>query len=74
MDAACYLGVDLGGTQLRIGAVGPDGRLLTEILSVPTGRGFGPGDLVSQLDASRSGSPRCSRDAKWRRSGSAPSA
>ena len=51
MDAACYLGVDLGGTQLRIGAVGPDGRLLTEILSVPTGRGFGPADLVSQLDA-----------------------
>jgi glucokinase len=50
-DGPCYLGVDLGGTQLRMGAVGPDGRLLAEILSVPTGRGFGPADLLSQLDA-----------------------
>lgn len=48
-DAACYLGVDLGGTQLRMGAVGADGRLLGEIHSVPTGRGFGPADLASRL-------------------------
>ena len=52
-DGSCYLGVDLGGTQLRMGAVGPDGRLLGDILSVPTGRGFGPADLVSQLGRSR---------------------
>jgi glucokinase len=47
---SCYLGVDLGGTQLRMGAAGPDGRLLADILSLPTGRGFGPADLVAQLD------------------------
>jgi glucokinase len=50
-DGPCYLGVDLGGTQLRMGAVTADGRLLGEILSVPTGRGFGPADLVAQLAA-----------------------
>ncbi len=48
-EEVCYLGVDLGGTQLRLGAVAADGRLLSEILSVPTGRGFGPDDLVAQL-------------------------
>ena len=48
-DEACYLGADLGGTQLRMGAVGADGRLLGEIHSVPTGRGFGPADLASRL-------------------------
>lgn len=50
---AYYLGVDLGGTQLRMGAVSREGRLLGEILSVPTGRGFSPADLVAQLAALR---------------------
>jgi glucokinase len=50
MSAPCYLGVDLGGTQLRMGAVDLDGRLLGDILSVPTGRGFRPEDLVTQLE------------------------
>jgi glucokinase len=52
-EQACYLGVDLGGTQLRMGAVGADGMLLGEILSVPTGRGFGPSDFAAELDRLR---------------------
>ncbi len=53
MSEPCYLGVDLGGTQLRMAAVDSDGRLLSEILSVPTGRGFSPAGLVSELDRLR---------------------
>jgi predicted NBD/HSP70 family sugar kinase len=48
-DASCFLGVDLGGTQLRMGAVGRDGRLLTEVASSPTGRDFGPAELQNGL-------------------------
>ncbi len=44
-----YLGVDLGGTQMRMGAVGPDGRLLAEMLSVPTGTQFGADALRMTL-------------------------
>jgi glucokinase len=40
-----FLGVDLGGTQLRIAAVTGEGRLATDVVSAPTGRGFGPDDL-----------------------------
>ena len=36
-----FLGVDLGGTQMRMGAVSPDGRLVGDVLSSPTGREFG---------------------------------
>jgi predicted NBD/HSP70 family sugar kinase len=50
-DASCFLGVDLGGTQLRMAAVDRGGRLLTEVASSPTGRDFGPGDLQSGLRA-----------------------
>jgi glucokinase len=45
----CYLGVDLGGTQMRMGAVAPDGRLLTDVLSVPTGLEFGADALRATL-------------------------
>jgi predicted NBD/HSP70 family sugar kinase len=48
-DASCFLGVDLGGTQLRMAAVDREGRLLTEVASSPTGRDFGPDDLQSGL-------------------------
>ena len=41
-DASCFLGVDLGGTQLSMAAVDREGRLLTEVASSPTGRDFGP--------------------------------
>jgi glucokinase len=47
--APCFLGVDLGGTQLRMAAVDRDGRLLTEVASAPTGREFGPRDLQDGL-------------------------
>jgi glucokinase len=49
MVGSFYLGIDLGGTQLRMAAVTPEGRLLSELLSVPTGREFGPGDLEGSL-------------------------
>jgi glucokinase len=47
--ATLYLGVDLGGTRMRIAAVGGDGRLASELLAVPTGRGFGPEELRARL-------------------------
>ena len=40
MKQRCYLGVDLGGTQLRMAAVDPRGQLVTEVQSLPTGRAF----------------------------------
>jgi glucokinase len=50
MDSAtCYLGVDLGGTQLRMAAVHPEGTLASEVISTPTGRAFGPADLKQAL-------------------------
>jgi glucokinase len=45
----CYLGVDLGGTQLRLAAVAPDGTLSSEVHSVPTGKEFGPEDLRRRI-------------------------
>jgi predicted NBD/HSP70 family sugar kinase len=48
-SAPCFLGVDLGGTQLRMAAVDAQGRLLTEVVSTPTGRGFGPEGLQDGL-------------------------
>lgn len=44
-----YIGIDLGGTQLRMAAVTPTGQLATEMLSVPTGKGFAPPDLLREL-------------------------
>jgi glucokinase len=40
-----FLGVDLGGSLMRMGAVTRDGTLACEMVSVPTGRNFGPADL-----------------------------
>jgi glucokinase len=51
MTERCYLGADLGGTQLRMAVVTAEGRLATEVVSVATGRDFGPSDLTSQLSA-----------------------
>lgn len=45
-----YLGVDLGGTQLRIAAVTSDGETASEILSVPTGKTFSPDYLCQHLN------------------------
>lgn len=46
---AYFLGVDLGGSQLRMAAVTRDGRLASEMASVPTGRSFGPEQLRRTL-------------------------
>jgi len=46
---AYFLGVDLGGTQMRMGAVSGEGRLVGEVLSSPTGRGFEVEALHSSL-------------------------
>lgn len=49
MSERYYVGVDLGGTQLRMAAVDGEGRLASEVLSVATGRAFGPEDLRREL-------------------------
>jgi predicted NBD/HSP70 family sugar kinase len=47
-DGHYYLGADLGGTSLRVGAVTPEGRL-AHVLSAPTGRTFGPDELRAEV-------------------------
>lgn len=47
--APYYIGIDLGGTQLRMAAVTSAGQLATEMLSVPTGKEFAPPDLLREL-------------------------
>ena len=49
MNEDVYLGVDLGGTQLRMAAVNGSGALTTDVISVPTGRNFAPHDFTSQI-------------------------
>lgn len=51
MTEPYYLGVDLGGTQLRMAAVDAEGKLATEIFSVATGKNFGPADLQARVMA-----------------------
>ncbi|MBI1760597.1 MAG: ROK family protein [Acidobacteria bacterium] len=48
-QAPYYIGIDLGGTQLRMAAVTGSGQLATELLSVPTGKEFAPTDLLRAL-------------------------
>ena len=48
-DDACFLGVDLGGTQMRMAAVTAAGRLATDVLMAPTGPTFGPVELRREL-------------------------
>ena len=49
MGGAYFLGVDLGGTQMRMAAVTRGGTLASDILSARTGPGFGPDDLQRAL-------------------------
>lgn len=44
-----FLGVDLGGTQMRMAAVTPRGSLASEVLSVRTGAAFTPEDLRREV-------------------------
>jgi glucokinase len=48
MKDLCYLGVDLGGTQLRMAAVTADGKLAGAVEAAPTGRNFTPAALATQ--------------------------
>jgi glucokinase len=49
MGMTHFAGVDLGGTQLRMAVVSEDGRLVSELLSLATGREFGPAELRSGI-------------------------
>jgi len=51
MSGRQYVGVDLGGTQLRMAAIHGNGSLAGELFSVPTGRDFGPDELARQLSS-----------------------
>jgi predicted NBD/HSP70 family sugar kinase len=51
MKQRYYLGVDLGGTQMRMAAVTSDGQLATPMFSVPTGKQFAADDLRTRLQA-----------------------
>lgn len=44
-----FIGIDLGGTQLRMAAVTTTGQLATELLSVPTGKGLTAAALTRAL-------------------------
>jgi glucokinase len=49
MNEKLFLGVDLGGTQLRMALVSASGDLSSDVLSVRTGRGFQPDDFVREI-------------------------
>ncbi len=49
MTDSYLIGVDLGGTQMRMAAVTRAGCVASAMFSVPTGRGFGPEDLTREL-------------------------
>ncbi len=49
MNQPFYLGVDLGGTQLRMAVVNERGDLASEVLSVATGREFRPQDFTREV-------------------------
>src|SRR5688572_31468838 len=51
MGDSYFLGVDLGGTQMRMAAVSRAGELASEVHSAPTGTGFSPDDLRRELRA-----------------------
>lgn len=45
MADSYFLGLDLGGTQMRMAAITPAGVLAGDVLAVPTGPAFTPADL-----------------------------
>lgn len=49
MTEPYFLGVDLGGTQMRMAAVTNEGKLMTPVLSVATGKQFAPENLRDKL-------------------------
>lgn len=49
MQNLYYLGVDTGGTQMRMAAVTCDGKLATPMLSAPTGKEFSAENFRDQL-------------------------
>jgi glucokinase len=51
MTGPYYVGVDLGGTQLRMAGVSAQGELATEVLAVPTGPEIREDELAARLGA-----------------------
>lgn len=51
MTEPYYLGVDTGGTQMRMAAVTHDGKLATPMLAVPTGKEFSADNFRDELVA-----------------------
>ncbi len=49
MQNLYYLGVDTGGTQMRMAAVTRDGKLATPMLAAPTGKEFSADNFRDQL-------------------------
>ncbi len=49
MTQSSYLGVDLGGTQLRMAVVDHRGELASKVTSVTTGRDFQPSDFTKEI-------------------------
>jgi glucokinase len=66
MTDSYFLGCDLGGTSLRVGAVSATGELLGDVLSVPTGRDFGPEQLQAQMETLTHRVRRTLSDSQWR--------
>jgi predicted NBD/HSP70 family sugar kinase len=63
-----YLGADLGGTSLRLGAVTQDGRL-AQVLSAPTGRTFGPDELRAEVGTLMNRLADMVRTSEWQGAG-----
>lgn len=53
MSEALVIGIDLGGTQLRLAAVTPAGQLATEVFVAATGQDFNADDLARALQRMR---------------------
>jgi glucokinase len=49
MNNPYFLGVDLGGTQMRMAAVSTNGELVTPMFAVPTGKQFTPQNFHDNL-------------------------
>lgn len=65
MSQSYYLGADLGGTSLRIGAVSAAGELVGDVLSAATGRGFTPQQLQDEIRNLTHRLRRQSPEASW---------
>jgi glucokinase len=65
MSQSYYLGADLGGTSLRLGAVSATGELVGDVLSTATGRGYGPEQLQADVKSLAHRVRRQHPEASW---------